>query len=106
MAKKRTRELPSLSPTTIGDSPACINIIGMMNKNEHDISIVDKHKILSLITKFLNHLTSLKVAKNNTQYFIYFLKKDYYSKIDVLDIHLNYKTHMKNIITYYTRKHL
>lgn len=105
MSKAWSKDV-ALSLTTFGDSPACLVLADMMNKDI--INIRSKHKVLSFIDVAIVEFKSISDIKNPKIGNKILLKsRDYFFEcISKMEYPPKFNSHLKNVINYHFRRFL
>ena len=95
-----------LDPGTFGSSPACHVLVDMMNNNF--ISIGDKHKVLSFVDdaniqmKWISTIAYKPAMSRSLALF----REDLLARVNQMPYEEKFKTHLKNVISYFYKKTL
>lgn len=105
MSKAWTKDI-ILDPGTFGNSKACHVLVDMMNNNE--ISVYEKHRVLSLINTMVHTFTSVSyIPHENVREKTNRMWLDIYlAKIEQCYYPTKFKTFYKNVAYYLSRKYL
>lgn len=95
-----------VDPGTFGGSPACHIIADMMNQNV--ISVFEKHRVLSFINDAIYQFKWIGTIKDTgvKERAMVLMRDDLFARIDKMDYHPKFLSHLKNVITYHFRRFL
>lgn len=95
-----------LDPGTFGGSPACHVLVDMLNKGV--VSVRDKHKILSFITKATYNFKCLSALEDKSVRIrsMTLVKDDILSNVDKMPYSDKFKSYLKNVIYHHFRRYL